>query len=62
MFSLSATGLAVPHPLTEGRKKRVQRNTSETGKCGIRDMSAQERHADILKGLSVATVTMMDEK
>lgn len=26
-------GLAAPHPLTERRRKRVGRNTSETGEC-----------------------------
>lgn len=63
MFSLSISkGLVAPHLLTERRKKRVQRNTSETGECFIRDVSAQERHADILKGLSVATITVMDGK
>lgn len=63
MLSLSISkGLAAPHPLTERRKKRVQRNTSETGEHFIRDVSAQERHADILKALSVATLTVMDGK
>lgn len=60
IFSLSpSTGLAAPRPLTERRKRRAQRNTSETGECVIRDASAQERRADILKASSAAAVTLM---
>lgn len=50
-FPLSpSTGLAAPHPLTERRKRRAQRNTSETG---------ERVTADILKASSAATVTAM---
>lgn len=65
MFSFSPSiGLAALHPLTERRRKRVGRNTSETGECVrvIRDMSSQERSSDTLEGLSAATLTVAGVK
>lgn len=63
MFPFSTSiGLAAPHPLTERRRRRVGKNTSETGERVrvIRDTSAQETDSDILKGLSTATLTVTD--
>lgn len=52
-----STGLAAPHPLTGIRKRRAQRNTSETGERVVRDAPAQETHDDILKASSLAATT-----
>lgn len=59
-FSLSpSTGLAAPPPLTGRRKRRAQRNTSETGERVVADAPAQETHADILKASSLAPTTVV---
>lgn len=63
MFPFSTSiGLAAPHPLTERRRRRVGKNTSETGERVrvIGDTSAQETDSDILKGFSTAPLTVMD--
>lgn len=53
MFPFSPSiGLAAPHPLTERRRKRVGRNTSETGECVSSETRQHKKETLTFKGFA----------
>lgn len=59
-----STGLAAPRPLTARRRKRVARNTSETGKCAsvIRGVSAPAKRVGASERVCQVSPSVTDGK